>query len=179
MSVGTSQNQLVNEFKDLIKQVTVEVSKQAVISEIKKSEETIKQASSQLPNVATRLGTSAQKLDELLQKNSSELITLNKKVNKVDEQLVTHERNIKEKIDKKINELTKLFNDKNSELQSLSTSQTTEIKTYIQQELSALSLQLKSEETKQHTFRKAVFWLLSAQLLLLISISVGAYFLFK
>jgi DNA anti-recombination protein RmuC len=64
---------LLEEFKSVIKEITVEVAKQTVVQDIKRSEEVMRHSATTLEPVASSLQASAGKLEEVIRTNAAEL----------------------------------------------------------------------------------------------------------
>jgi replicative superfamily II helicase len=170
---------LISEFKDVIKQITVEVTKQSIVQDLKRSEETMKQSSTQLQPIVNKLGESAGKLEELLRKNSADLQGISQRLTKLEELVRETTRSIADKNDAANKQTTNLLNESISSLRN-SIHNTSEANQKLSNDISVKIVNIVEEENaRSRKSRQWMFSLLGIQLVLILVVLSALYFLLK
>lgn len=179
MTQTHTSDPLIAEFKDLIKQITVEVSKQGVVQEIKRSEETMKQSSSQIAPLAAKLRESSAKLEALLDSNAKAVSSIYQRLTNLENALRESAGSLVDKGDVSHKQITKLINENTSSLRATFQNASDAALRANTDRFDALARMLEEERVRTRTARRWLFTLLGLQLVLVAALPAAVYMLLK
>ncbi|SDO87683.1 hypothetical protein SAMN04487897_12539 [Paenibacillus sp. yr247] len=175
MTVQNSSTSLADEFKNLITDITTEISKQSVLQEVKRSEETIKQAGAKLPGIAERLQFSVQKLEDFLRQNADQFADVHKRIDAVDEKLMHAHQKLSDEAVAAHKETIRLSQEQHIFMKSYVRDIGDTNRLFLQEKLLEFTNLFSQEQYRQHKFRKTLYWLVGMELLVTIGAAVALY----